>query len=149
MKQLFILICLLISTSTFSQITTDSAGSVSYITQIQQDSIIQTATSTSIMTTKLDSEQTARIDNIERKLSSFYSYNRRYQALTFVSVGLMIVGVISNNGSSNNRSAGIITLAGSAASLAGLIIYIDSYKFLNFKPKVKQVRQLQRNDYFY
>lgn len=68
MKQLFILICLLISTSTFSQITTDSVFSVSSITQIQQDSIIQTATSTSIMTTKLDLEQIARINNIEKKL---------------------------------------------------------------------------------
>ena len=126
MKHLIVLVVLFISTTAFSQTTADSI-------------FIPTPTA-SIVVQKVDTVQIARIDNIEKKLSAFYTYNRRSHNLLFFSLGMSVISVLVANGNNDNTAAGIITLAGGVVGLVGTVIYLDSYKFLSFKPKRKELR---------
>jgi len=126
MKQFIILVLLLVSATAFSQKTSDS--------------IFSQTPSESIVIMKVDTVQTERINNIEKSLTAYYTYNRRYHTLLFLSLGMSVASVIIANGQSNNTAAGVIQLAGGIVGLVGTVIYFDSYKFLNFKPKRKELR---------
>lgn len=126
MKQFVILVLLLVSATAFSQETSDSIS-------FQKPS-------ESIVIMKIDTVQTERINNIEKSLTAYYTYNRRYHTLLFLSLGMSVASVIIANGQSDYRAAGVIQLAGGIVGLVGTVIYFDSYKFLNFKPKHKELR---------
>ena len=128
MKHLIILISLFITTAIYSQ----SA----------EDSIKSNLPAESIMIMKVDSVQIERINNIEKNLSAFYTYNRRYHSLVYLSVGMSLAGILIANGQSDNRIAGVTMIAGGVVSLIGTVIYLDSYKFLNFKPKRKEFKSM-------
>lgn len=121
MKQLFIIAFLVLSASLFSQSANDSIVSAlnAKIEVLQQQ----------------DFAKTAQIVDIEKRLGSFYSANRRYHSLMFVSVGLSVVSIISAQYSGEVGVA--LPLVAGVTSLIGTVIYLDSYKFLNFKPKRK------------
>ena len=126
MKQFIILVLLFVSATAFSQKTSDSIFS-----QTPPESVV-------IM--KVDTVQTERINNIEKRLTAYYTYNRRYHTLLVLSLGMSVASVIIANGQSNNTVAGVIQLTGGIVGVVGTVIYFDSYKFLNFKPKRKELR---------
>jgi drug/metabolite transporter (DMT)-like permease len=128
MKHLIILAVLFMSATAFSQTTTDS--------------IFTQKPTKSIVIQKVDTVQIARINDIETRLSAFYTYNRRSHSLLFLSVGMSLAGIIMASNSNSNSNTAIIPLAGSIVGLVGTIIYLDSYKFLNFKPKRKEIRDM-------
>jgi len=127
MRHFILLVVLFISATAFSQTTADSSSILKPI-QI-------------ITIQKVDTVQIERINNIEKKLSAFYTYNRRSHTLLFTSLGMSIVGIILSKGKSNGTAA-IIPLAGSVVGLVGTAIYLDSYKFLNFKPRRSEIRKM-------
>lgn len=125
MRHFVILVVLFISATAFSQTVSDS---ISIPTPI-----------TSVVTQKIDTAQILRIDNIEKNLSAFYTYNRRSHNLLYLSLGMSIAGILLVNGQ-NNTASGVITIAGGVVGIIGTVIYLDSFKFLNFKPKRKEIR---------
>ena len=128
MKQFIVILLLCISTNSFSQ----SNG----------DSIIITPSIKSIIIQKVDSSQIARINDIEERLSAFYTYNRRSHSLIYAGIGVSLLGVFLSYGETNPSSAIALPLVGTALSLVGTVIYLDSYKFLNFKPKRKALKSM-------
>jgi hypothetical protein len=125
MRHFVILIVLFISATAFSQNAADS--------------IIYPKPVTSVVIQKIDTAQILRIDNIEKNLSAYYAYNRRSHTLLFLSMGMSLVGILLSN-SQDNTASGVITLAGGFVGLVGTVVYLDSFKFLNFKPKRKEIR---------
>lgn len=121
------MVVLLVSTTIFSQTTTDSVINPSQIKSL----VIQ----------KVDTAQILRIDNIEKSLSAFYTYNRRSQNLLILSMGMSIVSVLLVN-DNDNTIPGIISLTGGVVGIIGTVIYLDSYKFLKFKPKRKEISNM-------
>lgn len=119
MKQILFFLVLFFSSATFSQSTNDSiiAALNAKIDVLQQQ----------------DLAKTAQIVDIEKRLTSHYVYNRRYHSLLYVSIGLSAVSFISAQYSPKVSIA--LPLAAGITSLIGTVIYLDSYKFLNFKPK--------------
>ena len=127
MRQFIILVLLLLTANAFSQTNVDS--------------IIPTISTTHVVVLKVDTAQIARIDNIEKNLSAFYTYNRRSHSLLFISLGVSITGLLLSNGTGDKASS-ILPIAGGIIGLIGTVIYLDSYKFLNFKPKRKEIRNM-------
>lgn len=127
MKHLLILVVLFISATAFSQTIVDS--------------ILTQKPATSIIIQKVDTVQIVRINDIEKRLSAFYTYNRRSHSFLFLSLGMSVAGILLASDHSNSATA-IIPLAGSVVGLIGTVIYLDSYKFLNFKPKRKEIRDM-------
>jgi len=125
MRHFVIIVVLFISATAFSQTAADS--------------IINPTPVTSVVIQKIDTAQIVRIDNIEKSLSAFYTYNRRSHTLLFLGMGMSVAGILLANGQ-NNTASGVITLAGGVVGLIGTVIYLDSFKFLNFKPKRKEIR---------
>ena len=122
MKNLIILVVLFVSVTAFSQSNVDSVRT-------------NLSSSKSIVIQKVDSIQIARIDRIEKRLSLYYTYNRRSQALLYMSIGLTAAGLILASGRKTSAASVVMPLAGSFVGIIGTIISIDSFKFLNFKPK--------------
>lgn len=125
MRHLIILVVIFISASAFSQTNVDS--------------VFTPTPTASIVVQKVDTVQIARIDDIEKSLTAFYTYNRRSHNLIFLSMGMSLVSVLLANGD-NTTAAGVISIAGGVVGIIGTVIYLDSYKFLNFKPKRKEIR---------
>jgi hypothetical protein len=127
MKHFFLIAILIICTNAFSQSKTDS---IIYMPSVK-----------SIVIQKVDSSQIERINEVEERLSAFYTYNRRSHSLIYAGMALSVIGAIV---SSNDSGSGaiVLPLAGGVVSLIGTVIYLDSYKFLNFKPKRKVMNSM-------
>lgn len=127
MKHFILFFVIIISSTAFSQTNVDSisAPKHSQITIIEQVDVVQIA----------------RIDNIEKSLTAFYRYNRRSHSLLFLSVGLSVVGILVTNTNGYNSKSSILPVAGTVVGLIGTVIYLDSFKFLNFKTKRRELRQ--------
>jgi len=111
--------------------------------QTSADSIFTPTSTTSVVVQKVDTAQIARIENIEKNLSAFYTYNRRYHSLLFISLGVSVAGILLSSGNTNNEKASVVLpIVGSVIGLIGTVIYFDSYKFLNFKPKRREIRKM-------
>jgi hypothetical protein len=95
----------------------------------------------SVVIQKVDSSQIQRINEVEERLSAFYAYNRRSHTLIYAGMALSIVGMLATNGNDESPAL-ILPLAGGVLSLVGTVIYLDSYKFLNFKPKRKVMNSM-------
>lgn len=126
MKQFIFLVLLLVSATAFSQQSSDS--------------VFSQKPSESIVIMKVDTFQMERINNIEKKLSGFYTYNRVYHALMGLSSVLSLAGLFIATGQGNYNQAGTLQLAGMVIGMVGTVFYIDSYKFLNFKSRHKDQR---------
>ena len=122
MKQLLVLLFLFVCGAIYSQ----SKG----------DSILITPSIKSVIIQKVDSSQITRINNIEERLAAFYTQNRRSHTFIFVGLGVSTLGVLLSQGESDGPAM-VLPFAGTVMSLIGTVIYLDSYKFLNFKPKRK------------
>ena len=133
MKQFSILVFLLLSMHVFSQTSVDS--------------VLTVPTIKSVVIQKIDSAQIMRIDNIEQRLAGFYTQTRRAQALMYIGAGLAIIGSILDNGESST-GAMVLPLTGAVVSIFGTVIYLDSYKFLKFKPKRKQLKAIDPMTYY-
>jgi hypothetical protein len=128
MRHLLILVVLFLSATTFSQTTADTTK--------------KQTPATSFVVQKVDSIQTARIEDIEKRLSAFYTYNRRSHTILYLSLGISTAGVLIASGNSYSKVAPIMLYIGSFVGLVGTVIYLDSYKFLNFKPKRREIREM-------
>lgn len=127
MKQFIIISLLFVSATAFSQATSDTlivADQIKHITPL-----------------KIDNSQIERIDHIEKSLSAFYTYNRRSHTLIIVGSIISAAGILLSYDNPYSVAA-VIPIAGSVISLTGTIIYLDSYKFLNFKPKRKKFTEM-------
>ena len=130
MRQFFILVALFISFNAFSQIVTDSVIAPTDFEGVT-DSVAQSTEIKSVVMQKIDTVQIERIDNIERNLSAFYTYNRRSQNLLFLSAGLSVAGILLAYGD-NITTSNLVTLTGGVVSIIGTVVYLNSYKFLKF-----------------
>lgn len=127
MKHFFLIAFLIICTNSFSQSKTDS---VIYMPSVK-----------SIIIQKVDSSQIQRINDVEERLSAFYTYNRRSHALIYTGMALSVLGALAASNDSGSGAV-VLPLAGGVLSLVGTVIYLDSYKFLNFKPKRKVMKSM-------
>lgn len=127
MKHFLIITLLIVSASGFSQ--------------TQKDSIIYIPSVKSVIIQKVDSSQIERINEVEERLSAFYTYNRRSHSLIYAGMALSVIGAIVSSDDSGSGAI-ILPLAGGVVSLIGTVIYLDSYKFLNFKPKRKVMNSM-------
>ena len=129
MKHLIIFALLLISANSFSQ---DS---------VYPDPVsAETSDSAAIIFQPTDNDQMARIIDLEKRLGAYYTYNRRSQTLIYVGMGISLAGLILNYQQNNNNASGmIIPFIGSVVSLFGTVVYLDSFKFLNFRPKRREM----------
>lgn len=126
MKQLLVLLFITVYSTTFSQ--------------TKGDSILITPSVESVIIQKVDSSQIARINNIEERLSAFYTQNRRSHAFIFLGLGISTLGVLLSQGEAEVPALAL-PFAGTVMSLIGTVIYLDSFKHLNFKPKRKVLLQ--------
>lgn len=86
---------------------------------------------------KVDSISDDRIDRIETKLTSYYAQNRTSQALIFLGSFLSIATPILMYGD-NTQTAVVCQILGGGLCLTGGIIYLDSFKHLNFHRRAQQ-----------
>lgn len=111
-----------------------------------QDSVYPASTETSdsaaIVLQPTDNDQMTRIINIEHRLNDYYTYNRRSQSLIYVGWGLALAGVILNNKNQSTFTGMVLPMAGCVVSLFGTVAYLESFKFLNFKPKQRKIREM-------
>lgn len=128
MKQLIIILFLCISSNSFSQ----SKGDSIFISPSLKSVIIQ----------KVDSSQIYRINELEERLTAYYTYNRRSQSLIYGGIAVSIVGILLSKGGTNQGASVIIPLTGTVISLIGTVVYLDSFKFLNLKPKRKVLKSM-------
>ena len=85
---------------------------------------------------------------MENGIQRFYEQNRKSQGFIYFGVGLAYTGLLLNN-NSPNESYVLIAAVGSVFSLIGTIIGIDSYKYLNIKPKSNMVKPKPKEPFTY
>lgn len=129
MKHLIIVTLLFITANSFSQ---DS---------LYQDATV-TPDSASVVLQPSYNDQMARIMNIEQRLNDYYTYNRRSQTLIYVGWGIALAGVFFNSKNQSSITGMVMPMAGCVVSLFGTVAYLESFKFLNFQPKRKQIREM-------
>lgn len=81
-----------------------------------------------------DSIQIQRISAIEYNLTEYYKENRTSQKMLFVGSALFIAGYFL--GASSDLYNPLL-ISGGVCSLVGGVVYLDSFKWLNSKPKKK------------
>ncbi len=128
MKHFILTLFLLVGAAAFSQSKVDS---VVYVPSIK-----------SVVIQKVDSSQIARINDLEERLSAYYTLNRRSQSLIYAGMGVSMLGIILSGGELDEGPAIALPLAGTVMSLIGTVIYLDSFKVLNFKPKRKAMKSM-------
>lgn len=111
----------------------------SMFAQTNADSLKSTPPVKSVVVQQLDSTDVTRIYDIEKSLSSFCNYNRRSQFLYILSASLSAAGILFAK-DKNYSGAGIFLITGGVAGIAGTVVYINSFKFLNFKPRKKEFK---------
>lgn len=129
MKHLIIAALLLITANSFAQ---DSLYPVPTLTSDSAAIVLQPA----------NNDQMARIIEIENRLNDYYTYNRRSQTLIYAGWGLALAGVLLSNKYQNNFTSMAIPLSGCVVSLIGTVAYLESFKFLNFKPNRTKIREM-------
>jgi len=130
MKKTLLLLFVLISITAKGQQTTDNPVASDLVGK-------------SLVVQKMDSTYSNEIANIKSHLTSYYKANRYCQALTFGGLLLDLTGVILMK---NSDKAYVLPICGGLCTLAGGIIYLDSFKFLNMnKPKRSKVRTVGRS----
>lgn len=87
----------------------------------------------SIVVQKIDSLQDSKIDKIELNLTQFHHETRRSQFFMYVGTMLTLYGAF--NQPSNNKP-NYLLFAGCLSNFIGGVIYLDSFKYLNFKHKI-------------
>ena len=90
----------------------------------------------SVVIQNIDSMQLNRITHIENSLSSFHHANRKSQFFIFTGAALATLGTILYD--PRQGQVNFLPVIGGAFSLIGGVIYLDSYKYLNFNKKKKQ-----------
>jgi len=130
MKKIFFLLFLLISITAKGQ-------------QTQDNPVTSDPAGKSLVVQKMDSTCSNEIENIKSHLTSYYKANRYSQILTFGGLLLDLTGAILMK---NSDKAYILPICGGLCTIAGGVIYLDSFKFLNMnKPKRSKVRTVGRS----
>ncbi|MBN2767032.1 MAG: hypothetical protein JXR27_11725 [Paludibacteraceae bacterium] len=148
MKQLILSAFLLFSVVIFAQDTTENSTELS-LTNVEliesavivsADTVSNTYLPRTVVIQETDTEQEKRINDIEKRLTAYYAYNRRSQSLVFLGTGVAILGTVI--GRNNQNVAAVMTIGGSILSVVGAVIQLDSYKFLDFKPKRNELKKM-------
>ena len=91
--------------------------------------------------------QQQQVDNMELAMTKYYLQNRNSQLLSVIGATLYVAGAI---GMSVNQDASSVVLlaAGGVTSIIGTVLYLDSYKYLDFRRKSKTVKIRPADPYF-
>lgn len=89
----------------------------------------------SVVVQKVDTLSQDRITNIETHLTSFYKANKTSQLFIFAGPIISLVGILMYKPTSNEPN--LLPFIGGACSVIGGVIYLDSYKYLNFDRKTR------------
>lgn len=148
MKQLILSAFLLLSVGIFAQDTAENTtelplNSVELIENaviVPTDTVSNRNNAQTVIVKEADPEQLLRINDIEKRLTAYYTYNRRSQNLIYFGTSMAILGVLLSN--SDENAGAVLTIGGGLLNIFGAVIQLDSYKFLNFKPKKKEIKKM-------
>ena len=125
MKKVILFVFILISITSHSQ-------------QITPD-IPKVENQKSIVVLKIDSVQCNESDLIQTRLTSFYKGSRYSQMFLIAGAFVAITGGLLYKPEANKVNPSFYY--GGALSLIGGVIYLDSFKYLNFKKNRKKMKE--------